>query len=345
MARLGREKFTFYALELMKPEKNIFAPTAQPLTVAVLVLDDSNTLSFAAGVDPMRAANRLAKRRLFHWHHVTATGAPARLTSGLNVPGAALSRVQGCDLLMIIAGFNLKTHDTPALRASLRRIAATGATLAGIDGGPWLMAEAGVLDEYSATTHWEDLDIFAERFPAITTLHNRFHIDRTRMTSGGATPAIDMMLHLIKCRYGAPLAAQVAGAFIYDTAPDPARAQSRSGNPGHTALTARVSAVMEQTLDAPLTIPDLARRTGTSTRGLQAQFRAHLNSTPKAHYLSLRLAEALRLVRDTDMSLLDVALATGFGSAAAFARAFHAAHGRSARSVRQERHSTPPAAQ
>jgi transcriptional regulator GlxA family with amidase domain len=337
MARLGREKFTFYAIDLMKPEKNIFTPSAQPLNVAVLVLDDSNMLSLAAGVDPMRAANRLGKRRLFDWHYVTATGAAVQLTSGLTVPGTALSRLQNCDLLMVIAGFNLKSRDTPALRASLRRIAATGATLAGIDGGPWLLAEAGVLDHYSATTHWEDLDIFAERFPKITTLRNRFHVDRTRMTSGGATPAIDMMLHLIKCRHGAPLAAQVAGAFIYDTAPDPSRTQSRSGNPGHTALTARVSALMEQTLDSPLPIPDLARRAGASPRSLQTQFRTHLNTTPKAHYLSLRLAEALRLVRDTDMRLLDVALATGFGSAAAFARAFHSAHGRSARAIRQNR--------
>ncbi|WP_424984636.1 GlxA family transcriptional regulator [Microbulbifer sp. S227A] len=325
----------------MKSAINILEPTSRPLDVAVLVLDDSNTLSFAAGVDPMRAANRMSGRRLFDWQYVTATGSPAQLTSGLSVPGPALSRLQGCDLLLVVAGFNLKRHDTPALRAGLRRIAASGATLAGIDGGPWLMAEAGVLDQFSATTHWEDLDKFSQNFPEITPLRNRFHVDRTRMTSGGATPAIDMMLYLIKCRYGAALSARVAGAFIYDSAPDPARAQSRSGNPGHSALTARVSALMEQTLDAPLAIPELARRAGTSPRMLQSQFRIRLNTTPKAHYLSLRLAEAMRLVRDTDMPLLDVALATGFGSAATFARAFQATHGCSARAIRRAEQSAP----
>ncbi len=325
----------------MKSAINILEPTSRPLHAAVLVLDDSNTLSFAAAVDPMRAANRMSDRRLFDWNYVTATGKPARLTSGLAVPGPALSRLQGCDLLVVVAGFNLRAHDTPALRAGLRRIAAGGATLAGIDGGPWLMAEAGVLDQFSATTHWEDLEKFARKFPEVTTLRNRFHVDRTRMTSGGATPAIDMMLYLIKCRYGAELSARVAGAFIYDSAPDPARAQSRSGNPGHTVLTARVSALMEQTLDAPLSIPDIARRAGTGPRTLQTQFRARLNTTPKAYYLSLRLAEAMRLVRDTDMPLLDVALATGFGSAAAFARAFQLAHGRSARAIRRAQHSAP----
>ncbi len=318
----------------MKPAKNIFRPSTRALHAAVLVLDECNTLSFAAAVDPMRAANRMAGRRLFDWHYVTATGAPATLTSGISVDGAPLRQLQDCELLMVIAGFGLKSHSTPALHASLRRIAAMGATLAGIDGGPWLLAASGVLDKHSATTHWEDLEKFSNQFPSVNTLKDRFHIDRARMTSGGAMPTIDMMLHLIRVRYGAALAARVAGAFIHDTPPDPARAQTRSGNPGHSRLTARVSALMEQTLDAPLPIPDLARQAGTSPRALQAQFRARLNTTPKAHYLSLRLTEALRLVTDTDWPLLDVALATGFASAASFARAFHAAHGRSARSLR-----------
>jgi transcriptional regulator GlxA family with amidase domain len=324
--------------DLMKFAQNILIPGGTPLRIAVLVLDDCNTLSLAAGVDPMRAANRMAGRQLFDWHYVTATGTPARLTSGLNVPGAALARLDTCDLLLVIAGFNLQQHATPALRASLRRIAGSGATLAGIDGGPWLLAEAGLLDGYSATTHWEDLDAFSTRFPAVTTLHDRFHIDRDRMTSGGAAPAIDMMLHLIGARHGPALAARVAGAFIYDSSPDPSRAQARSGKrQSHNALTGRASAVMEQALDAPLSIPAVARRAGTSPRSLEAQFRARLNTTPQAHYLSLRLAEALRLVTDTDLPLLDVALATGFASQSSFARAFRAAHGTSARALRQSR--------
>lgn len=319
----------------MKTAKNIWQPATGTLRVAVLVLSDCNTLSFAAGVDPMRAANRMAGQRLFDWQFVTATGAPAQLTSGISVTGQALRHLPGCDLLLVIAGFGLQSHATPALRASLRRIAATGATLAGIDGGPWLLAEAGLLDGHRATTHWEDLETFSTRFPAVIPLSDRFHVDGARMTCGGAMPALDMMLHLIQSRHGAALAARVAGAFIHDSAPDPARAQTRGGNPGHSRLTARVSALMEQTLDAPLPIPDLARRAGSSPRALQAQFRRYLNITPKAHYLALRLAEARRLVSDTDMAVLDIALATGFASAASFARAFQAAHGCSARRLRQ----------
>lgn len=326
----------------MKYAKNILAPNSSPLHTAILVLEACNTLSFAAAVDPMRAANRMAGRRLFSWRYVTATGTPARLTSDIAVPGTALARLEGCDLLLVIAGFGVDQHATPALLASLRRLAATGATLAGIDGGPWLLARAGLLDQHRATTHWEDFEAFANRFPAITALCDRFHIDGARMTCGGALPAIDMMLHLIGARYGTRLANRVAGAFIHDTNPDPARAQTRSGpNPGHTPTTARASALMEQTLDQPLSIAALARRCATSPRSLQAQFRARLNTTPQAHYLHLRLSEALRLVTDTNSPLTDVALATGFASQSSFARAFRAAHGCAARSLRNK--ADPPA--
>lgn len=336
MARLYTGDLPKYACDLMNIEKDIGAPNPDPLRTAVLVLDECNTLAFAAGVDPMRAANRMAGRRLFEWSYVTATGTPARLTSGIAVPGPALARLDSCDLLMVIAGFGLDRHATPALGASLRRIAATGATIAGIDGGPWLLAEAGVLDGYRATTHWEDLDRFAARFPAVTVLRDRYHVDGARMTSGGAMPAVDMMLRLIGGRLGQQLATRVAGAFIHDGAPDAARAQTRAGGrPGHNRLTARASALMERNLDAPLPIPEIARACGTGPRSLEQQFRARLATTAQAHYLDLRLTEALRLVADTEMSLTDVALATGFASQSSFARAFRAAHGRAARDLRR----------
>ena len=183
----------------MKSAKNILQPENRPLKTAVLVLDECNTLSFAAAVDPMRAANRLAGRAAFDWDYVSATAEPPMLTSGLTVPSFPLARLQGCELLIVVAGFQLARHATPSLLAGLRRIAATGATIAGIDGGPWLMAEAGLLDGHPATTHWEDLENFAARFPEVDARNDRFTVSEARLTSGGATPAIEMMLHIISC--------------------------------------------------------------------------------------------------------------------------------------------------
>ena len=320
----------------MKSAKNILQPENRPLKTAVLVLDECNTLSFAATVDPMRAANRLAGRAAFDWDYVTATETPAMLTSGLTVTGLPLARLEACELLIVVAGFQLARHATPSLLAGLRRIAATGATIAGIDGGPWLLAEAGLLDGHPATTHWEDLDNFASRFPEVDTRRDRFTVSEARLTSGGATPAIEMMLHIIGARHGAGFASRVAGLFLYDGPAAPPRPQSRLGAHKHNALTAKANALMESALDDPLPLSDIAQTLGTSSRSLQQQFRLRLNTTPQDHYLHLRLAEARRLVTDTEMPLMDVAVATGFTSQSSFARAFRTAHGSSARDLRQD---------
>jgi transcriptional regulator GlxA family with amidase domain len=320
----------------MKSAKNILQPENRPLKTALLVLDECNTLSFAAAVDPMRAANRLAGRAAFDWAYISATAEPPMLTSGLTVPSIPLARLESCELLIVVAGFQLARHATPSLLAGLRRIAATGATIAGIDGGPWLMAEAGLLDGHPATTHWEDLENFAARFPEVDARSDRFTVSDARLTSGGATPAIEMMLHIIGARHGAGFAARVAGLFLYDGPAAAPRPQSRLGGHKHNALTAKANALMEAALDEPLPLSAIAETLGTSPRSLQQQFRLRLNTTPQDHYLQLRLAEARRLVTDTSMPLMEVAMATGFTSQSSFARAFRTAHGSSARDLRLE---------
>jgi len=302
---------------LSQCDHNLALPAqTDTLSTAVIVLDACNTLSFAAAVDPMRAANRLAGRRVFDWRYVTTSGAPARLTSGIDVPGEALARVDHCDLLILVAGFDLEAHNTRALRTGLRRLARPGTIIAGIDGGPWLLAEAGLLDGHSATTHWEDLDEFAARFPQVHSLRDRFCVSGDRLTSGGL--------------------------FLYDAAPDPSRPQIRTGAPlTHSPLTARASRVMERTLAAPLPLSEIARQIGTGARNLQQHFQSALGTTAQAHYLDLRLAEARRLVTDTSISLTDIALATGFSSQSSFARAFRRAHGCAARDLRTQSRPRP----
>ena len=202
------------------------------------------------------------------------------------------------------------------------------------------MAEAGLLDGHAATTHWEDLENFANRFPDVDTRQDRFTLSEGRLTSGGATPAIEMMLHIIGARHGHGFASRVAGLFLYDGPAAPTRPQSRLGSQKHSALTAKANALMESSLDEPLPLSYIAESLGSSPRGLQQQFRLRLNTTPQDHYLQLRMAEARRLVTDTKLSLMDVALATGFTSQSTFARAFRTAHGSTARDLRQE--STQP---
>ncbi|MDD9722403.1 GlxA family transcriptional regulator [Sulfitobacter sp. PR48] len=307
--------------------------SAEITHTTLLVLDGCNTLTLAAAVDPLRAANRQAGRPLYEWHFATPRDRAVQLTSGLEIPAAPIHKMPATDLLIIVAGFAVEAQTTPQLTASLRRIAAQGAIVAGIDGGPWVMARAGILDGHSATTHWEDFEGFSHNFPAVELINTRYQVSGKRLTSAGAAPALEMMLHLIGDRHGATLAGRIATAFIFD--PAPPRPQSRAQNPRHSRLTARAQQRMEAALETPLPLRDIAAELGVSDRALQQQFRTHLGVTPQAHYLALRLSQAERLVRDTRLPLQEIALNTGFGSPASFARAFRTRFQMSASQMRQ----------
>jgi transcriptional regulator GlxA family with amidase domain len=151
----------------MKSERTIFAPEPGPLSVGILVMADSNALSLAASVDPMRAANRRAGKTLFAGRYYSAAGGPVPVTAGFEVATDPLGDRPEVEVLMIVAGFRLAEQATPGLLARLRRLAPRLRAMVGIDGGSWFLAYAGLLDRRAATVHWEDLETFADRFPAI----------------------------------------------------------------------------------------------------------------------------------------------------------------------------------
>lgn len=309
------------------------------IKTAILALQDTNTLSLAAAVDPLRAANRQSGQQLYDWQFVTPRNANVRLTSGLTIAAAPVHRVTSCDLLILVAGFDILAQATPALLSSVQRLTDPTTLLMAIDGGAWLAAKAGLLNGHAATTHWEDLSEFTVAFPDIGLQNARYVASGQRWTSSGAAPTLDMMLHLIEQQQGARLSAQVAASFIHTRAPSSTDPQLRHPDARrHSALTRRAHALMEAALDTPLSIPVIADQLGTSTRSLQLHFQTVLGTSPKAHYLTLRLAEAHRLIKRSRMPLHAVALATGFGSQSSLARAHSKAYGASPRATRAALH-------
>lgn len=293
-------------------------------------------LSLAAAVDPLRAANRHALKPVFTWRFLTPQNRDVVLTSGLSIPAAPIGRVDRLDVLLIVAGFELERQSSAALCASIRRLAAHTQTVAGIDGGSWIMARAGVLAHQRATTHWEDMDRFTRTFPDVAFVDARFVASGQFLTSGGAAPAIDMMLHFIANLHGQPLADRVAGSFIHESDTSADRAQIRQGLPPKLSHAVRRAHIrMWANIEDPLSISQLAADEGVSLRSLQTLFQKDLSVSPQAHYLALRLGEARRLVLDTATPLHDIALATGFTSQSSFARAYRRGYNISASSERR----------
>ena len=304
----------------------IFTHSDEPLDVTLLLFSGLSLLSLAATLDPMRGANRVLGRPAYRWKLVSMDGAMPVASCGLPIPvEGAFAPAEQQDALIVLAAFDAMTHATPRNLRALRAGAKRSAVVGGIESGSWLMGFAGLLDGHRATTHWEDLEDFAARFPDVDVQPDRFVVDEPVFTTGGATPALDCMLSLIRARNGYSAALDVASLYIYEevrTGSDVQPIVSLGRIRQHEPRVAEAIRVMETHIDRPLTIAAIARRVGVSTRGLETLFLRIVEVTPGAYYVTLRLNAARRLVLDTNLSLADIAERTGFSAIASLSRAF-----------------------
>jgi len=304
----------------------IFLPSDEPLTISLVVLPGSSMMSVACTVDPLRAANRRAGKVIFDWTLHTFDGGPALLSCGLplTVDSGFDPDARG-DILILIAGFDSDIHADKTSLRKLSKAASRYACVGGVEAGSWLLARAGLLSGKSATTHWEDLEDFAQTHPEIDVIPDRFVIDGKYFTTGGASPTVDFMLHLFRSRRGIAFAMEVASAFIYDEAHSPTDAQSIvSLGRLHHVEPRIVEAVklMEAHIDEPLSVADIARCLVVSVRSLENLFQTTLQVSPGKYYRALRLNIARRMVTETRLSAQEIAVRTGFGSLSAFSRSF-----------------------
>jgi len=319
---------------------NIFNPSGNKLRVALLVLPDSSMMSLASALDTMRAANRIAGRDLFEWEIATLNGKPALLTCDLSIePDTLLHEGLKGDVLIVIASFNQQRHAGPAHLKLIKRIARNFSAVGGIEAGSWILARSGLLERKSATTHWEDLEEFARHFPWVDLKADRFVIDGSVFTTGGASPTFDFMLYLIRKRYGYPLAIEVSSAFIYDgvhSATDTQPLVSLGMLENNEPRVAAAIHVMERHIDEPIAVKTIASRVNISVRMLEYLFRQTLDMSPAAYYRRLRLQTARRMVVDTRLKMQEVAIRTGFNSLSSFSRLFKNHYQQSPRECRQQ---------
>jgi len=344
MPGIAAVAIAIYAVVMTFCEAPFLLPARAPARIGILVLDQCNTLSLAATVDPLRAANRRAGRPLYHWTFLSTGSTPPRLTAGFAVPARPLARADDLDALAIVAGFRIGQQATPGVLGRIRQLAPRVDALMGIDGGSWLLAAAGLLDGHRATTHWEDLEEFAARFPRVEAVDARFVISGRCMTTAGAAPCLDMMLHMLSLRHGHELALQVAGTFLYDQARAPEALQGRLPSGDLARRDPRLAAAVEAMLarlEDPVPVATIARRVGLSAKGLEGLFRRTLGVPPGTFWRNLRLDEARRLVEETALGMREISLRTGFGSAASLSRAFSRRFGMAPASWRAQKRLGP----
>lgn len=301
--------------------------------IGVLLIPGFAMISYACALEPFRAANLLSGRDLYRWRHYGPDGAPVRCSNGMTVTvEASAGDPAPLDLLIVCAAGNPATFEDAHVFGWLRRMARSGTALAGVSGGPFLLARAGLLEGRRCAIHWEHAPALREAFPQLALSGALFEIDGGRLTCSGGTAPLDMTGALIARDHGRALAADVSDWFIH-TAPRPGDGPQRLPAReryavAHPRLVAVLEA-METTLEAPLPGRALAARAGLSLRQLERLFRAHLGRPIGAHYREMRLRRARALLAQSTLSVTEVALGCGFESRSHFSRAYRARFGRS----------------
>ena len=307
------------------------APQSEPSRherFVFLLLENFTLIAFAGAIEPLRLANRMSGRTLYAWQVVTETGGPVTASNGVVLQAdAGLGEVQRDAVILVVGGINVKQAISRPVLTWLRREARRGLAIGALCTGAQVIAQAGLLEGRRCTIHWENRDSFEEDFPDIELTQNVFVIDRDRYTAAGGAASTDLMLKLIARKHGAELANLVADQMIH-TSIRSDRDEQRLSIPTrigvrHPKLAAVIQR-MEANIEEPISPMLLARDAGMSTRQLERLFRRYLNRSPKRYYMELRLAKARNLLMQTDMSVINVALACGFTSPSHFSKCYRA---------------------
>ncbi len=307
-------------------------PNNLPQSVALILVPEFTMMPVTSAIEPLRLANRLADKQLYKWTLHSIDGQPVAASNGiLTMTNGDLESIPPDAAVIVCGGLNIQHHTDKRLLSWLRKISRRGVDIGAVCTGAHVLAEAGLLDGYRCTIHWENLPGFTEAFPDIDVTGGLFEIDEDRFTSAGGTTALDMMLSLITTQHGPDMAAQVAETILHS----PIRHHSENQR---LSLPARIGArhpklvsiieKMEENLEDPLSPSLLAKQAGLSTRQLERLFRRYLDRSPKRYYLELRLKKARSLLLQTDMSVINVALACGFSSPSHFSKCYRAYYGR-----------------
>jgi transcriptional regulator GlxA family with amidase domain len=243
----------------------------------------------------------------------------------------AVADIPPVDILFVAVGLTTEFPGKSKVLAALRSWGRRGGAMGALSVGSYLLAEAGQLEGYRCTIHWENRAGFMERFPEIDCTGNVFEIDRKRYTCAGGTTSIDLMLEIIRTDFGSNLANGVANQFQHErirSAGDRQRVGPERDLTGKSEKLRRIVELMADHLDEPLSAVQLAKSAGLSVRQVERLFLRHLGVTPGRYYMRLRLERARELLRQTNMPILDVAIATGFTSHSYFAQSYRLQFGR-----------------
>lgn len=295
-------------------------------------------ISFAATIDPLRLANQLSGQTLYEWHFYGPSDQTVTCSTGIQfTPTRMMRDTDQVDRMFVVGGIGANQVAEESLCSWLRNLVRDGISIGATSTGSLLLAQAGILEGKTCTVHWEERERLTRAFPNLNVSEELYEIDGNLLTCSGGLSGLDMILQLITLRHGESLAHQVAEQCIHPNirpAHDKQRMKLQLRQHGsHPRLTQALE-LMRERLDDVLTCDQICEKIGLSTRQLERLFRQHLNTSPTAYYMSLRLENARQQLKNTSLPIQAIARGAGFSSTSYFSRCYRKQFGVTPREAR-----------
>ena len=300
----------------------------RPKTIVILVYDGAQPIDIAGPLQAFATANEEAGGETYRVK-VAAVGRRALdLTGGLRV--LVTPPPSRADTLVVPGGPGV--HAAKAARFQInavRKLARHARRVCSVCTGAFLLAEAGLLDNRQAVTHWRACARLAAEYPNIRVLNDPIWVrDDHIWTSAGVTAGIDLTLALIEEDLGAAVALRVARRLVvYMRRPG---GQAQHSAPLTLQAADSFGLLMEwmlANLHKPIKVEQLAERSGMAPRSFHRHFLARTQLTPAKAIERLRLDQARTLIETTNLRLITIAARVGFGSEERLRRSFQRALG------------------
>lgn len=312
---------------------DVASPTKRAPTHAVfIVLPRFNLTTLITMIETMRIANYLSSELVFSWEIFSFDGPRISASNGMNTQvNDDVATAHTADFIFVLGSWGTEVYDNKRLTSWLRKEARAGRRIAAVELGCYVIARAGLLDGKKATTHFSWLSGFRESFPQVEAIEQVFTIDGKIMTCSGGLAGVDLMLHLIDEILGSGLSGEVSDQMLYPAIRVATTEQRRTmgrSKEEMLPLVRRAMSIIEQNIEEPLSVPAIAKALNVSQRQLERQFGRHVGCTVVQFGLLRRVENARILLISTQMSVREIATASGFNTLSHFSYSFGKLFGR-----------------
>lgn len=304
---------------------------ADPCWVELLVAPGFVATELSAALDCLRIANRLSGRTLFRWRIVSASGEGITPALGdLQIVTEPIGPADTLPNLLIVVGGSGTAAAERIILPRIQRVRLKGGLVVVLSDASAALLRSGGASR--AAVHWENrlvLDEGATEAPVTNALFMRHG---NLMTCAGMMSTHDAILALIAQLASGLLATDIARVLLLDRVrtADAEQPKGRSEATGWKSTSLRHALrVMEERIEDPVPMAQIAQSVGLSIRQLERIFMRHLKMSPLTYYRWIRLQRARVLIESSRLTLTEIALAVGFVSTSGFSRLFKRFYGES----------------